>query len=194
MNCPIPSHEFVLIEHLVPEIGRVLELGNKRNPNGVYKTWFRHLGIEHVSIDWNGRDGALKVDLREPLPTEPPFDQPFDLVTNFGTSEHISCQEEVWRNMVASVQVGGWLVCTTPRFGDWTWHGQWHPTADFYQSLAGENDFELEHLGVSGSSPRTMVVSRMRRTEPRAREEIVVPTEMIKWNPHAKRTHEEMPK
>ncbi len=45
------------------------------------------LGATHTSIDLNGRDRALRLDLSQPLPAD--LLGRFDLVTNAGTTEHI---------------------------------------------------------------------------------------------------------
>lgn len=53
---------------------RMLELGNQhfhdnkshmmeRDGSHVVKAWFEKRGIEHVSIDTNGQDGALRRDI-----------------------------------------------------------------------------------------------------------------------------------
>src|ERR1041384_5416258 len=75
----------------------MLELGNKVTGAGlVYKSVFEAMGIRHVSVDWNGKDGALPLDLRQPLNLGR-----FDMVTNFGTSEHVEDnQKAVWRNII----------------------------------------------------------------------------------------------
>jgi hypothetical protein len=69
---------------------RVCELGNQesgwklRVPVKHIMQW---LGADHTSIDLNGRDGSLKLDLSKPLPDF--LLGRFDLVTNAGTTEHV---------------------------------------------------------------------------------------------------------
>lgn len=135
----------------------MLELGNKVTGAGVvYKQVFEALGIRHVSVDWNGNDGAIKMDLRQPLNLGR-----FDMVTNFGTSEHVDQQEPVWRNMVEAT--GKVLICSTPLPGDWTWHGKYYPTMDFYRAIASLNGFALERLQQWGSAPRRLIQARLAR-------------------------------
>src|SRR4051812_28222538 len=73
---------------------RMLELGNQRMhdraiPERTGKEYFLHQGVaEHVSIDLNGRDGSLPVDLAV-VHTDPPWRGHFDVVTNFGTTQHV---------------------------------------------------------------------------------------------------------
>lgn len=138
----------------------MLELGNKKNGSLTYKRYFESLGYRHVSVDWNGLDGALKLDLRKPINLGT-----FDMVTNIGTSEHVDDQEGVWRNICEAMHVGSVLLSTTPYPGDWTWHGEHYPTEDFYHALAEKNGLEIERMYVSGEPPRRMWFARMVRRE-----------------------------
>jgi hypothetical protein len=113
-----------------------------------------------VSVDWNGKDGALKLDLREPLALGT-----FDMVTNFGTTEHVSEQEPVWRNIVEAMHVGSVLVSTTPKQGHWPRHGEWYPPAEFFEELAKANGLEIERLYEDCESPRRLICARMVRVK-----------------------------
>jgi hypothetical protein len=138
-------------------ITSMLELGNKKTPGQQpYKVAFERMGIRHVSVDLNGEDGALKRDLREPLNLGR-----FDMVTNFGTSEHVSEQEPVWRNMVEAC--GKVLVSMTPESG-WERHGIWYPEPKFYEELARLNGFKIERMEHRTWKPRgTLCCVRMAR-------------------------------
>lgn len=68
---------------------KMLELGNQWsgwNISASVKDIMQWLGVLHTSIDMNGRNGALAFDLSKPLPV---YDVQFDVVTNYGTSEHV---------------------------------------------------------------------------------------------------------
>jgi hypothetical protein len=140
----------------------MLELGNKKNAPYTYKQFFEARGIRHVSVDWNGQDGALSLDLRKPLGLGT-----FDLVSNIGTSEHVDDQAGVWRNMLEAMHVGSILVCTTPLPGghDWQWHGEFYPTAQFYGDLCSLNGLQIERIFVAGVEPRRMIFCRARRVQ-----------------------------
>ena len=45
----------------------MLELGNKKNREHTYKGFFVSRGYAHTSIDTNGLDGAVVMDLCKPL-------------------------------------------------------------------------------------------------------------------------------
>jgi hypothetical protein len=97
------------------------------------------------------------LDLQKPLS----LGQRFDIVTNFGTSEHVDNQEACWRNILD--HCGRVLVSTTPLPGDWKWHGRWYPRPDFFTTLAKDNGFSLDRLYVDGMQPRRMICARMTR-------------------------------
>lgn len=148
----IPAHYLATFGPL-DEIGSMLELGNKNGTGGKgdsYKQAFERAGIRHVSVDWNGEDGAVPLDLRKPLDLGV-----FDMVTNVGTSEHVDEQEPVWRNMVEACSHV--LVCITPAPGDWPGHGLFYPEPEFYRQLAALNGFEIEKLAVEGEAGRRFV-------------------------------------
>ena len=136
----------------------MLELGNKKNKELTYKAFFTSLGFAHTSVDWNGQDGALRRDLREPLNLGT-----FDMVTNIGTTEHVDGQFGVWKNVCEAMHVGSVLVSGTPKPGDWRWHGTWYPETQFFEALAFLNGLEVERLYIAGEAPRRNVMARLRR-------------------------------
>lgn len=125
-------------------IQTVLELGNKTTKKGIpYRDWYIDQGCEYTSIDWNGKDGALKLDLRKPLNLGQ-----FDLVTNFGTTEHVSAQEPCWKNVHNAVKLGGKFINHTPCPKHMTRHGFWHPPLGWFEEFATLNGYEIEFLEV----------------------------------------------
>ena len=149
---------------LNPLVGSsMLELGNKRKGDLIYKHVFESLGFRHVSIDTNGLDGALALDLRKPLNLGT-----FDMVTNFGTTEHVSVndnkgQEACWKNILEAMHVGSVLVSVTPLPGAprWSRHGRWYPTIAFFEELGGMNGLEVERA----YTDQNLVYARLRRVE-----------------------------
>jgi hypothetical protein len=74
---------------------KVCELGNQVSGWKLrvsVKQIMQWLGAEHTSIDLNGLDGALKLDLSKPLPNF--LLGRFDLVTNAGTTEHVVVEND----------------------------------------------------------------------------------------------------
>jgi len=147
------------LELYSPLVGSsMLELGNKINTPFTYKKYFESLGFRHVSIDTNGKDGALPLDLTKPLELGT-----FDMVTNIGTSEHVREQEPCWRNILEAMHVGSVLLCTTPQPGQWQWHGEHYPDDVFYRELAELNGLTVDRLYLNGEEPRRMWFARMTR-------------------------------
>lgn len=142
-----------------PLVGKtMLELGNKKNGECIYKNFFESLGFAHTSVDLNGKDGALALDLQVPLKLGT-----FDMVANIGTTEHVDQQEGVWRNICEALHVGSVLISTTPLEGSWWWHGTWYPRHEFYIALAQQNGLYIERLYVEYEHPRRMLFTRMVR-------------------------------
>lgn len=166
MLSPLQPDEQALIEPLSGS--SMLELGNKRSlatqpisgsiRDGTYKAYFEALGFRHVSVDMNGLDGALALDLTKPLGLGT-----FDVVTNFGTTEHVADQGACWRNVLGAMHDGSVLVSTTPLPGDWPGHGEHYPTPAFFDVLASLNGLAVERMKIVGERPRRLVASRLRR-------------------------------
>lgn len=123
----------------------MLELGAKKNRTGTYKEQFESEGWEHVSVDINGDAGSLPRDLcRAGVLLD--LGQ-FDVVTNFGTTEHVPDQLAVWENVHQAIKVGGWLVSVTPAPGTWPGHGRHYPYLDWYFALSTLNHYAVRVLG-----------------------------------------------
>lgn len=68
----------------------------------------------YVSIDGNGRNGAVAYDLNEPLPRSIGT---FDLVTDFGTGEHVFNQWQVFKTIHELIRKKGFFVFDRPTQG-----------------------------------------------------------------------------
>ena len=165
------SWEWELFDPLVGST--MLELGNKKKSAGhvtfTYKDVFKSLGFAHTSVDINGLDGALPKDLRKPLELGT-----FDMVSNIGTTEHVSendwsGQVECWRNILGAMHVGSVLVSITPRPGSWPHHGTWYPQKEFYTGIARLNGMQVERCydsidrGDSIAAHLRLVYARLRK-------------------------------
>ena len=73
------------------------ELGNQRFGSVAAKTVYQRKGVIHTSIDINGLDGAIPLDLDTPIPAN--MRQKFRVVTNYGTSEHVNNQYSAFKNV-----------------------------------------------------------------------------------------------
>jgi len=141
---------------------RIAEFGNQRIKkeleNGLgsmtaAKAFFEWFGAEHVSFDLNGRDGALKINLGNPI-----YDQlgtpawggdwdHFNFVTNFGTSEHVGrYQYFVFSNMHHLCEVGQLMVHGVPSTKCYTRHGFWRYDVEWFIWLTNACGYQIKLL------------------------------------------------
>jgi hypothetical protein len=98
------------------------------------KEFFTWLGFDHTSFDINGQDGTLQIDLGEPIPSE--YKAKFDIVTNFGTTEHVNRQSQCFKNIHKMLKVGGIVVHIVPSAdGPLKKHGVHQYTLEFFTDI-----------------------------------------------------------
>jgi len=150
----------------------LLELGNqaiRKNAQVSYKintgkskVYFLGMGCNHHSIDWNGLDGAIPLDLTLPVPI-PKFMKYFDIVTDFGDMEHVRGLEDwmegvghwnAWKNIHDMGKIDCLYVHTLPMVGSFSGHGSFHYTLKFFENLCKANDYEILILRAVQCDPR----------------------------------------
>ena len=109
--------------------------------------YYKSKGVtQYTCIDVNAENGALDLDLSVPHSLGK-----FDLVTDFGTSEHINRYDNpealynCWTtkfNATNSV-----IVSSNPASGHWPGHGAYYYTLMFYQALASCTNLQIIKLG-----------------------------------------------
>ena len=127
---------------------KLCELGNQAvalsgftfKPRPTGKDILSSRGVEHVSIDLNGLDGALVLDLSKSIPN---LANQFDIVTNYGTTEHVYDQYAVFKNIHDFTKVGGVMVHSLPMKGYWRGHSPYLYAKKFPNILAVANDYKL---------------------------------------------------
>ncbi len=101
---------------------------------------YRRLGIEsYTCSDSIDPRANYKLDLNVPLPPDMPK---FDVVTNFGTLEHIFDVAQAFSNIDGLLADNGIVLHLCPALGDIN-HGLWnlHPTTFF--DIARENGYDI---------------------------------------------------
>lgn len=81
------------------------------------KEYFTDKGVDHISIDLNGRHRAIKLDLAKPITHF--LEKKFDIITNLGTTEHVEPwlgQYQCFKNIHELLAVGGIVVHIVPDF------------------------------------------------------------------------------
>lgn len=130
---------------------KMCELGNQVvkcvKPRISAKQYFTSRGIEHISFDINGADGAIKINLAEDIyKTHPKYVGYFDILTNCGTTEHIAGgQFEVFKNIHSLVRSGGYFYHLVPcrTAGHWINHGFYRYSVEFFTLLSKECGYEI---------------------------------------------------
>lgn len=145
---------------------RVAELGDqmlKRELAGHRtKSLWEFLGAEHVSFDRTARRGSEPCNLSLLLRDQghAPLMGTFDLVTNFGTTEHVRGQLAAFQNVHELCRVGGVMAHLVPAVG--TPHGKWRYSRRWFERLAERQGYRVRHL----SARRGYVRALLRRLSP----------------------------
>ena len=128
----------------LPRGFHVVELGAQELAYGERvpaETLYRTLGCErYESLDGNGR-GTILHDLNLPLPAIGMF----DLVTDFGTGEHVFDQAQVWRTVHALTKVGGHIGIIRPEQG-YPGHCYYRTDECVFRDVAAANAYEILKL------------------------------------------------
>lgn len=111
------------------------EWGNYGPP--YFRDVFNHLKI--TTFDYYPENGATVMDLSIPIPEN--YKNKFEIVTNFGTSEHVQNQYNCWKNMFEMLKVGGILINEIPKKGNWEGHCKYYVDEKLLEVL--EKDFEI---------------------------------------------------
>jgi len=93
---------------------------------------FEKAGMKYDAIDIADGYGTTILDLNH-TPAPPHFVGAFDLVLNFGTTEHLLNQYNAFRVMHDSTKVGGYIVNSLPAVG-YSDHGYITYTPRFFRS------------------------------------------------------------
>ena len=128
------------------------ELGNQKlvyqDYYGPAKKYFEGRGINHFSFDLNKKDGAIPIDLSKPVDKK--WVGLFDIITNSGTTEHITnSQVEVFTNIHNICKVGGYILHSVPMNGCWKGHSPHKYTKGFIEALCEANGYEVLFNGTT---------------------------------------------
>ncbi len=140
----------------------VCELGNQgicgEGKNIPAQPWYETLGCgQYVSIDGNGR-GTWTEDLNHPIFRGVRF----DLVTDFGTGEHIFDQAQVWRTLHELTKAGGIIAFDRPAQGYKT-HCYYLTDECLYVDLAAANHYEVLWLAQATTGRGELIRGAFRR-------------------------------
>jgi len=130
----------------------VCELGDQYltyvAPHVLSEHWYKEFGCGHyVSVDGNGR-GTITADLNRPVLGLGQF----DLVTDFGTGEHIFHQAQVWKTVHDLTKRNGYIAFDRPAQG-YQEHCFYNSHECLFRDLAAANEYEIVRLE-RGRTPR----------------------------------------
>lgn len=114
--------------------------------NMTSEEFHRHLGFTtYRSIDADGARGALALDLNTDMRVNHGFTEQFDLVTDYGTSEHVFNVFECFRNAHNLCRVDGLMIHVLPFEGQMM-HGFYNFKPGFYYGLSLANAYKIEGM------------------------------------------------
>jgi len=129
LPAPLPTHVLPSgQEHLPQQAPRARE----------FWTW---LGFVYTSIDIDGSPGSIPLDLNYDRAPEPVRGQ-YDLVTNFGTTEHVANQLNAFELIHDLVAPGGIMIHELPVHGHVN-HGLVNYNFKFFWMLARSNHYKF---------------------------------------------------
>lgn len=110
---------------------------------------YKHLGFEsHSSIDGFEAENCHVIDLNKDISIKEELELKADLVTNFGTTEHIFNQYSAFKNIHNLCSVGGVIVHSVPIAGN-VQHGYYNYQPRMFQEMALINEYEILSLYIA---------------------------------------------
>lgn len=100
--------------------------------------------LEHISIDLNGMYGSLVINLCFPVPKE--LLNRFNLITDFGTIEHVNNQYQVFKNVHNMCSLNGIMIHTIPTLNYWKDHCLYFYSKEFFINLAKLCNYKILSL------------------------------------------------
>jgi len=151
---------------------KLMELGNQwtRGYAGEqpFKPIAQWLGFDHTSIDLNGKDGAMALNLGEPIGDY--LLGQFDIVTNYGTTEHVHNsgaivfdQWQVFKNIHDLLKPTGVIIHVIPNSIGAHW-GSCAYAEDFLSYLASSCNYELVEFYKSTTDENHNVALMLKNT------------------------------
>lgn len=139
-----------------------LEKGGQQRSNGIVsKKFWEAVGFDHTSIDLNGLDGSLQVDLRKDAPEE--FLNRYDIIYDGGTGEHVNNQYKFFQNCHNMVKEGGLMVHILPKEGYFPKHCSYYYNLDSFEKLIELNNYEQLELFEHDAAGGLMIYAAFRK-------------------------------
>jgi len=139
--------KFNFIKKNVPSFDKLImmELGNQivkkdlSNKEKTGKKFWSKLGCYHFSMDINGEDGVMDMDLSLPITY---YDNFFDVVTNITVSNFIKEYNICYDNIYRFCKEGGMIIHCLPGDGS-KWNKTHSTNKKFYEEMALKYNMSL---------------------------------------------------
>jgi len=115
------------------------------------KDFFTGIGYDHTSIDLNELHYSIPKDLSAPIK----WKEQYDIVTDFGTSEHVTDLYNALKNAYNACKLDGIVIHENPKTGHWLNHGIHYFSQEFWQELSKLAGYEILELGEVGAHGNT---------------------------------------
>lgn len=152
----ITDFSLTLLNKYVKGNSKVLELGAQNLYSCEWEgapyadKYYYKKACDYTCLDLNKENNALELDLATKLSLDK-----FDIVTDFGTSEHVGINGKhdskvfynCWLNKHNACKIGELIISENPKTGNWPGHGFNYVTEDFYKQLAEANGYEILEIG-----------------------------------------------
>lgn len=122
-----------------------LNINNWPNhPRESAKSFYKDIGInDYTSIDLNGELNSIPLDLNNELTDKSLFNK-FDLVTDFGSAEHVFNISECYKTIHKMAKVNGIIIiCQTVFKGN----GYFYFDRSFLEGIAAANKYKILYSG-----------------------------------------------
>jgi len=113
------------------------------------KLYYESLGVKHTSIDINGLDGSLPINLDHPIPEN--LIEQSQVLTNFGTLEHVNNQYMAFKNCHNLVKEKGLFIHAFPRTGHWDNHCRYRYECEFVENLSNLCGYRIIDLHIANT-------------------------------------------
>ena len=103
--------------------------------------------IEIFFVDLNRKHDSIHIDMNMEIDSRVLCNKTFDVVANFGTTEHIFNQFQTFKNIHSLCQTNGLMIHSVPLQGALN-HGFFNYHPNFFFDLAQANNYKIEYAGV----------------------------------------------
>ena len=124
----------------IAELGAQYVMGEEWGSYGppYFKDVFN--GLDITSFDITGENNSIILNLSDENIDESYLNS-FDIITNFGTTEHVQNQYNCWKNIFKMLKKDGIIISEIPKIGNWPNHCKYYFDENSFKAL--NLDFQI---------------------------------------------------